>query len=159
MAKRVKIIGRKFREPIFTASSLLATARQFFKSAEIVQRACPNKPNGTPILNCFKARYFLLGHAIETGLKAFLFLKERSKRNLKKIKGHDLLSILKDAKSLGFLCLSTTEENMIADLNKHYFKKDFEYEEVDYSKLPVIRDLLMLTKKLLDLVEKEIKRK
>jgi len=139
--KRVKVIGRKAKEPIFTASSLWTTALHFCESANIIQSACPDDASGAPNLKCFKARYFLLGHAIETGLKAFLFLHGRSKNNLKKRKKHDLSIALQDAESLGFSCLNDTEKALITDLNKHYFKKDFEYEEVDYSKLPLMKEL------------------
>ena len=153
----MKVIGRKTKEPIFTASSLLATAFQFYESAKMIQSVCPDKPNGTPNLKCFKARYFLLGHAIETGLKAFLFLHGRSIDHLKDL-GHNLSGALQEAESFSFSCLNDTEESLITDLNEHYLKKYFEYEEVDYSKLPIMRELQILTGKILKEVKKEIKK-
>ena len=156
MAKKVTIIGGNGKEPILTASSLLITACHFSESASIIQKACPDISNNAPNLKYFKARYFLLGHAIETGLKAFLFLHGRSRKNLRDKKGHDLYKILRDAKSLGFLCLNDAEGKMITDLNKYYSNKDFEYEEMDYSRLPTIKDLQFLSKKILNEVRKEV---
>ena len=158
MTKRVKIIGRKAKEPILTASSLFATAVHFYESAKIIQSVCLDL-KGKPNLKYFKARYFLLGHAIETGLKAFLFLNGRTKDNLKKKKQHNLSVTLADAESLGLSCLNDAEKALVADLNKHYFNKDFEYEEVDYSKLPVLLELQQLTGNILSEIKKEIKKK
>lgn len=79
-----------------------------------------------------------------------------AKKNLQDRKGHNLLKALGDAKSKGFLCLNAEEENLIRDLNSHYLGKDFEYEKIDFSKLPLLQDLLELTKKILDEVEKEL---
>ena len=157
MDKRIKIIGRKAKEPVFTASCLFTTAVHYYETAALVQTNCPDV-KGAPSLKWFKARYLLIGHAIETALKSFLFFNGRSMNNLKK-KGHDLCKTLRDAKSKGFNILGVGEEKIIIDLNEHYFRKDFEYEEVDFSKLPRPLDLLALTQKILGEVKRNLLKK
>ncbi|MEN8264934.1 MAG: hypothetical protein ABFR82_15895 [Nitrospirota bacterium] len=95
--------------------------------------------------------YFLYCHSIELILKAFLIGKGVSKKDLKKLYGHDLEKILNTAKNLGlitFVKITPGQEKEISKANKYYASKGFEYFEVTKAikAYPALPDLTLLEK-------------
>lgn len=95
--------------------------------------------------------YFLICRSIELSLKAFLRVKNipMSKLRKKGIYGHDLETLLNNAKKLGIdRCVPFTKniQKEIRKANEYYNNKEFEYYEAlsgmkGYTELP---DLLIL---------------
>lgn len=72
---------------------------------------------------------FLLLHALELHLKAFLFSQGMSEKQLRAI-GHDLLACLRACNERGFtshIALSWVEQLQIVRLNLYYREKELEY--------------------------------
>ncbi len=77
----------------------------------------------------FLPTVFLLLHALELHLKAFLFSQGMSDKQLRKI-GHDLLACLRACKERGFAShveLSWLQQMQVARVNVYYKEKELEY--------------------------------
>jgi len=99
-------------------------------------------------------RYYLMGHAIELSLKAFLLAKGVSLEELRSMKlfGHDLEKCLERADSLGFkdnVQLNEGERGWISLLNKTYKKKEHEYITTGYIEWPPHQSLFLIVENIL----------
>lgn len=99
-------------------------------------------------------RYYLLGHAIELSLKAFLLAKGVSLEELRSMKlfGHDLEKCLQRADSLGLkenVHLNEGERGCISLLNRTYKKKEHEYITTGYTVWPPHQALFSIIENIL----------
>ena len=83
---------------------------------------------GTEPFRISLAEYYILGHAIELGLKSYLVMKGLNEKCLRKI-GHDLEKVFSSALSSGISEEYATPElcACIEILNPHYSTKELEY--------------------------------
>jgi hypothetical protein len=108
--------------------------------------------------------YYLLCRSIELGLKAYLLTRGFSRSDLKKI-GHNLSKLLKISKRRGitkYCSFSQHEEEAIRRANVVYKSKAFEYYDLsrilsDFSNLPELDELAIITSNLLASIERECK--
>ena len=117
----------------------LRLAREYFKAARQVQRPAASAIDALRQDISFPA-YFLVGHAIELSLKAYLLGRGMTINVLRSRKfGHNLESLLTEARrhKLGrFVKLSKFELDAIRILNQCYSAKDFEYAATGICRLP-----------------------
>ena len=114
--------------------NLFITAKHFLEGYQIINN---NYPNNLGVL--YKVKFFLLGHSLELGLKAFL-LTIPKKYNLgflskDKNMSHDLEKGMVFVEKEGFL-FNNDEREMIVSLNKHYKDSELEYQKMDFNGLP-----------------------
>lgn len=96
--------------------------------------------------------YYLVSHAIELSLKAFLRGSGLNLEELKKKLGHDLSKCLSLAVSLDldkYIEVSDTEKWAIAKINDYYSEKELEYISIGYKEYPPISILISFNEKLL----------
>lgn len=83
---------------------------------------------------------YLMGHALELGLKAYLLQQNVPPSHLITRIGHDLEVAVTEAEKLGlqrFLTLTPEERGVIATVNAPYANKHFEYLETGVQAFPV----------------------
>lgn len=135
-----------------TAFGMWRFAESYLQAAEVVEDFSKSD------LHIVAPRYYLIGHAIELSLKAFLLAKGVSLQELRSMKliGHDLERALVRAEALGFLeisPLSDEERNLIILLNKTYHSKEHEYITTGYVVLPETKKLLSILKMVLSSIK------
>jgi len=102
---------------------------------------------------------FLVGQSIELILKSYLLYKGITLRKLRQKYGHDLHRSLRKAKELGLLNiveLSDEDTNIIEILDDLYSTKQLQYIVSGYKTYPVFGPLETVTKKLLDVICREV---
>ena len=112
--------------------TLYSLADEFLEAARVLQATLPTR------VNYSSATYYLLGHAAELMLKAFLYKHGQTISDLKKI-NHDLkkLSSLARAKGLP----DKVQLVQIAHLAGTYNEKGFEYRTMKRKTFPSIDHL------------------
>jgi len=100
-------------------------------------------------------RYFLLCHAIELGIKAFLKYKGASHDDLKKI-GHDLEHLLDEIREKHNIVVDKDSYIRIMMVNAYYKEKNFEYSLMGYKELPSLEKLRSVTKIILSKLSSKI---
>jgi len=107
-------------------------AREFLSAAEVINRSEPGE--------CLIPKYYLVCHALELGLKAFLNHKGISVKVLRSKKyGHDLRALFSLARQLGLrkeFHYTSAQWRAIRNLYSHYHSKSFEYLKVGYKTWP-----------------------
>ncbi|MGA9853233.1 MAG: hypothetical protein WBR15_09910 [Gammaproteobacteria bacterium] len=96
-------------------------------------------------------RYYLLGHGIEEGLKAFIRAKNGTLQCLKSI-GHDLELVCDWANACGLsnhYILTTKDKQALAMLNLYYKSKELEYRANGFKQYPPEDLLIEFLKQLL----------
>lgn len=129
----------------------LRVAREYFDSATLVQRPAESYAQALRQKLSFPA-YFLVGHAIELALKAFLLGRGMTIDILRSRKyGHNLDALLSEARrrKLGtFVKLSNAELQAIVVLNQCYSAKEFEYSATGVRRLPHYADIYAIADRL-----------
>lgn len=103
--------------------------------------------------------YFLVGRALELGLKSFLLLHGQTEADLRAV-GHDLLDGLTAAQNF---CLEASVDlepedlTAIRMLHPYYVSKDLEYVTNGYKQYPEKQFLLGFTHRLLEGIEPAIR--
>ena len=115
-------------------ASLFSLASEYLEAAAILDAAPVLKMNVSLVI------YYLIGHAAELLLKAFLFKKGSAVKDLTKESGHNLKKLVSAAQSRGLP--STLPLNHVELLSKHYMKKRTEYRQLIAAEYPP-RDLLL----------------
>lgn len=153
--KTHKIIAREGGE--ITAINLFRTAEQYLIGYQSISRNSPNK-NESEDFSLWKVRYFLLGHSLEIGFKAFLVKKGMELELLRrtKIAAHDLNKCFELALKKGLGIFSYDERKRIFLLNEYYKDSVFEYEKMRFSKLPWLMDIENINIKLLNEVKRTL---
>lgn len=128
-------------DPRTTSTGLWRFGQEYLAAATLVQ-------SGTKKRISIPA-YYLIGHAIELTLKAFLVARGVTVRELRnpKLYGHNLVALLARARKhrLGqFVKLGRAEVKAIALLNEQYASKRFEYIETGAFSLPPFSGLVFL---------------
>ncbi len=127
----------------------------FISYAEDFYEACISHTTKRPFS---PTSYYLASHSIELSLKAFLLLQGISRDALrKKSLGHDLHKILKKCKELGisqYFNITDKHSHNIEKLNKWYWRKGFEYFEIQnlvdsHKELPDLVDAQTLASELI----------
>jgi hypothetical protein len=128
-------------------------AKEYFRAALAYEPADGFSP----------VRYYLVCHAIEVCLKAFLLGKGVPKTKLKNpnLLGHDLVKVLARSRACGldtYRPLTADEEAELVRANAYYSKKGFEYFEVTkaatgYPDLPKLAVLEALCASLIERLE------
>ena len=117
----------------------LRVAREYFDAAGQVQQPARSELDVLRQRVCFPA-YFLVGHAIELALKAFLLGRGMTVEVLKRRPyQHSLTNILSEARrrKLGQVVkLSKTEVFAVQTLDSCYSAKEFEYAATGLRRLP-----------------------
>ena len=125
--------------PDSTALGFLRVGSEYLRAAELVL------PPAKTEVEAFRQRlslpaYFLVGHAIELALKAFLFSRGLSVARLRSREyGHNLISLLNEARrrKLGNLVkLAKAEVVSVRLLDEMYSTKEFEYSANGVRGLP-----------------------
>lgn len=100
--------------------------------------------------------YYLVSHAIELSLRAFLRGSGLSLETLKKKLGHDLSKCLSQAELHNldkYVEISDSERSAIEKINDYYIEKDLEYISVGYKEYPQINLLITFNKNLLNTIK------
>ncbi len=115
-----------------TTRTTYYTARGFLEQAFACAAAADAYSARSPMVNT-PTLNFLMGRAIELGMKAYLLSKNTPMDSLRsRTIGHDLEAALALAVEKGFNTdegAAPTDGQVIAVLNKHYSEKDFEYPQ------------------------------
>jgi hypothetical protein len=120
-----------------TPMGMIRYAHEFIESALVVDEKIGNR-RGYEIVAPIPALY-LIGHAIELSLKAFLLSKGVDLKQIKNL-GHNLHDALRKAKELGLLenfKFNTVEESAFEMLNELYKTKQLEYIVTGYKQFPL----------------------
>lgn len=113
-------------------STLFSLSDEFLEAARVLQATPPVR------VSYWSPTYYLLGHAAELLLKAFLYKHGLSIRELKKI-NHDLVKLASRARALGLPeKVHLTQIGYLADT---YKEKSFEYRTKATNTFPCL-DLL-----------------
>lgn len=115
------------------AFTLYSLAGEFLEAAIVLQNIPPVRVGYSLVA------YYLLGHAAELMLKAFLYAHDRKFLDIVNI-GHDLKRLIKDSKRRGLS--DAIPLTQIHQLAKMYKDKEFEYRKNRRSTLP---NLVLLT--------------
>lgn len=109
---------------------------EFLEAAETLNRTPPTK------INYWIVTYYLLGHSAELALKSFLFKKDISIKELKKV-GHDLNSLIEKSIEHGL-------QDFVAlrKLSPVYKSKNLEYRKRQREEFPFVDDLIQEVKQL-----------
>jgi HEPN domain-containing protein len=134
---------------VATASGFVSDARDLLEAAEYL-----NKRDGRASL----PSYFLLGRALELGLKAFLLLRGMKSWTLSsRDYGHDLTALLGRATKLGLyqrLKVAHLNEKVVELLNREYISTRLGYRvSGDWYRLPVFGDVQNLCDGLVSAME------
>jgi len=121
-----------------SAHGLWNYARDFYSAAELINEYEPGELD--------IPRYYLICHALELGLKAFLNNKGVSIKDLSDQGkfGHDLRALFTKARALGLrkeFRYTSTQWAAIRGLYGYYKSKHFEYPHVGPKRLPAYRML------------------
>jgi len=101
------------------------------RAKQFADAARPVRSSAQSIGNVDIVEYYLLGHAIELALKAFIASTGANEAQLMAL-GHDLEEALASAeeKALGqHITLTQEDRAAVAIVNRYYRQKDFEYYE------------------------------
>lgn len=136
-----------------TPHGLLTHAVAFSAAAEAVHSSKLDDP---------LPKYFLWGRTIELALKSFLLAEGQTVTELRsKAFGHDLNTLLRDAKARGvsnLIGLNAIHSGIVQVLNLDYMSKRFEYRETGATyHLPDVTLTRQLVKRLLRGVEFHLK--
>lgn len=136
-------------DPLTTSAGLWRFGRDYLHAATLVHAGVKNKFS--------VPAYYLVGHAIELTLKAFLVARGVPVTELAKRRyGHNLVALLNRARRhrLGqFVKLDRSEIEAIGDLNAQYADKRFEYIVSGPASLPPFAGLVFLTTALVTSLE------
>ncbi|MDO8328976.1 MAG: hypothetical protein Q7T36_00720 [Fluviicoccus sp.] len=113
--------------------TLYSLSSEFLEAAITLSNTFPTKTNYSMVI------YYLLGHAAELMLKAYLYKKGRSIGELKGV-GHNLEALLEFSKSTGQQLPFKT--NCIEALALNYKTKKLEYRAKTRLQLPNREDLI-----------------
>ncbi len=120
-----------------TALGLARYAHEFFEAAVVVDEEIGERP-GFEIVAPIPALY-LMGHAIELTLKAYLVHRGVSLKGIRDL-NHNLVACFQKAKELGFMSHATfegPEEGALEILNALYSTKQLEYIVTGHKHFPV----------------------
>jgi HEPN domain-containing protein len=132
-----------------TPIGLARYAADFFDTALAADEIIGRRP-GFEIIAPIPVMY-LVGHAIELALKAYLLANGITLRKLKRNYGHDLHRILRKAKELGLqdsVELTDDDESMVELLNELYSTKQLQYIVSGSKTYPVFGPLHEVAEKL-----------
>lgn len=114
------------------AFTLYSLADEFLEAAIVLQNTPPVRVDYSLVA------YYLLGHAAELMLKAFLYTHNRKLPDIVNL-GHDLKRLIKDSKRMGLSDAIPLAQ--VRQLAKMYKNKEFEYRKNMRRTLPSL-DLL-----------------
>ena len=121
-----------------SARGMLILAREYVDAAGIViERLNENETPRAIAQGLVTSRpaYYLIGHGIELGLKAFLRSKGVTRNELKGPLNHNLEKCLKEAEKRGLPEITETLGDLLPVLNDSYKAKELEYMEYEGMKL------------------------
>ncbi|HUD09866.1 MAG TPA: HEPN domain-containing protein [Patescibacteria group bacterium] len=138
-------------ETRLTSRGLIMYAWDYFKSFEDLHEKHP-KP-----ISRYEVKYYLLCHAIELAMKAYLREKGYTRKQLLDI-GHDLEKLIKELHSNEVLM---DVDSMVRTFtaNQYYKTKQFEYPQTGFKELPNLDSMRDSVKLLLDMVSNSIFKK
>lgn len=121
-------------------ATMFSLSLEYLEAAEVLIKNPPTKVNYWIVI------YYLLGHSAELALKSFMFKKDVSLEDLKKI-GHNLNKLITKSHELGlpeFICLRK--------LSPIYSKKSLEYRRRKKESFPSAEALFSEVQQLHSLV-------
>ena len=136
LAKRVKPLG------------LYRYAVDYFQAYKVLSKEYPDW-KGWQSNRIDQVKYFLLGHSLELGFKAFLYKKGTSLYDLIYKLGHNLVKCKKLSQKNGLAGLIGKDKEVIRMLNSYYSKKEFEYIVQGFKNWPSFEDTENLAEKIL----------
>ena len=107
--------------------------KEYLEAYLIIKKAKEN------LMELFGVKFYLLGHSIESSLKAFLLAKDFTETQLKNEFGHNLEALLDLSVINGLneiVALTNEDVESIKILNLYYSKKEFEYFKGDGKTVP-----------------------
>jgi hypothetical protein len=127
---------------------LVTDAKEMLRAAEILHESGE--------LKVLMPTYYLLGHATEVALKAFLLAHREDLENLKNRYGHDIAKSAKSVVEAKHSAVSPlVEEHLpeIVRLNFYYRAKEFEYRVTGAKSFPPIERLIGFLQAVIPLIE------
>lgn len=121
-------------------ATLYSLSREYLEAAKTLNGVPPTRVNYEIVT------YYLLGHAAELSLKSYLFKKNISIKDLRKV-GHDLNSLLGKAHEFGLKSFPS-----IRDLSPIYNAKKLEYRQRSRETFPSVDSLIEEISKLQSIV-------
>jgi hypothetical protein len=104
--------------------------------------------------------YFLLCHAIELSLKAFILASGGSERELKQQDTRHHLNVLRDrARALGYQSANEKTDEVIEMLVPYHSNHSFRYRDPGYASFPIIADTIEVLTSMLDEISPLVWRK
>ncbi len=138
-------------ETRLTSRGLIKYAWDYFKSFEDLHEKHPKS------VERYEVKYYLLCHAIELAMKAFLHEKGYTRKQLSDI-GHDLEKLIQELRSKEVL-MDVGSMTRAFTANQYYKTKQFEYPQTGYKELPNLDDMQSSAKLLLNMVSNAIFKK
>lgn len=125
--------------PPLYATLYLTAAAQYLMSAKELEK------NGGPAIIDQSPQYFLVCHSIELALKSFLVKLGKTKDDLKRMFGHDLLGLYEEAKSSGLELNYENADRDIFWINEwHAAGAGMRYDFDETRTLPICKTLFPL---------------
>jgi hypothetical protein len=134
--------------PRTTAIGLVTDAKQMLKAAELLHESEEWKVNGPT--------YYLLGHATEVVLKAFLLARGDSLGKLKKRYGHDIAKVARRVIAAKHNSVSPLVQEYLSEielLSTYYKAKEFEYRVTGAKTYPTKERLIAFLQSVIPLIE------
>ncbi|WFU68637.1 hypothetical protein [Bradyrhizobium sp. CB2312] len=135
-------------EPRTTAIGLVTDAKEMLMAAEIL--------NGSGVWEVERPTYYLLGHATEIILKAFLLAGGEELDQLKNLYGHDIAKSAKKVVEAKHNAISSIVDEYLPDielLNFYYKAKELEYRVTGTKWSPQKERLIALLHAVIPLIE------
>jgi hypothetical protein len=134
--------------PRTTAIGLVTDAKQMLKAAEIL-----NESGEWKVL---MPTYYLLGHATEVVLKAFLLARGEELEGLKKRYGHNIAKAAKSVVEAKHNAISPLVDEHLPEielLNDYYKGKELEYRVTGAKSFPTKEGLISFLQAVIPLIE------
>jgi hypothetical protein len=134
----------KAAERQLLANKFIQDALAYAESARRLDKLCGTKPKTRFVL----PMYFLLGHAIELTLKAYLLASGVSAATLRNRVGHDLEQAFQSAKNHGLSPANDRFPELVSSLAPDHLDHSFRYRQakgsgfVSYPSVPEAADII-----------------
>lgn len=123
-----------------TPQGLLRYAQEYFNAYKIINDKEPDK------IKLYQVKFYLLCHAVELALKAYLKHKGYALKVLKSQKfGHDLKKLIDELMDKHQFLFSKDDYIRLCMINDYYCTKQLEYFRTGYKALPDIKEVEGIT--------------
>lgn len=135
-------------QPRTTAIGLVTDTKELLTAAKILQKSGE--------WTVMMPTYYLLGHATEVALKAFLLARGEGLEKLKNRYGHDIAKSAKSVVEAKYNAISSLVQEHLPEielLNFYYKAKELEYRVTGAKSLPTREKLIAFLEAVIPLIE------